>query len=272
VVLGATGLQVFILSILEFFFRRKANNWLIVLHSEVEGVDGQPGVMKKIAKLALRQLGFPRYSKAVVLGSHILEGLKTKGIKNSNIIAVEHPIPERKYPDITYTPKENKVRVAVVGLLRGDTKDLKIAAELAKQHDIDISFIGRKGPGYRSEKGVKEVVTESHYSNEWIEDKLLDVDLLLLCPAQSKYKFTALGSVTDALVYGKPACWIRHSALIKYEDAPFVLCAKNITDLIDKIKTLEVGKQEEIIHWVRNWNKPAKKLIQLFLNNEKIDA
>ncbi|MCJ8286907.1 hypothetical protein [Halomonas sp.] len=255
-VMGATGAQLFTASILEKIFPTSAKKWIFVLHSEVEGVDTPQGIIKRIAGWAIKYTSFARNFKFIVLGEHILKNLVSVGIIRRNAVFIEHPAPNVFNKEMVSFGKP-PYQVAVIGLLRNDTKDLCIAAEAAKNKELRMSFIGRKGRGFESQAGVAECTVNDHYSNQWMAEKLSDVDALFLCPRREMYKFTALGTVVDSLAYGKPVIWIKHDALKAYEDAPFSIYGESVDDLVIKMKSWEPPTKEGIEAWLKAWNDTA---------------
>jgi hypothetical protein len=261
-VMGATGLQVLWLALLERMLPRSARRWLVVLHSEVEGVESTPGMMKAAAGVAIRRLRFPRRARCVVLGKHIKENLRSLGVDVDRIHVVEHPLPAIA-PRTMRHPRSSVLRIAVVGLLRGDTKDLSIAAAVARQPGVSVSMIGRAGPGYQPQPGVRQQVLPTHYTTTWMEEALREEDVLLLSPSPRGYRFTALGSIGDAITYGKCAAWLRHDALASYEGAPFAVCAGSSEELVRRIGEFEVPSQARVEQWVQGWNAEASQRINV---------
>jgi hypothetical protein len=256
-VMGATGMQLLTLSILEKFFPSRAQRWLVVLHSEVEGVEKPIGVMKYLASLAIKHFGFATNCKAVVLGSHIYNNLKELGlVSNRNYSFIEHPLPNRTIDEFKNIVQPAKL--AIIGLLRADTKNLSMSESIASDERVKVYMIGRRGPGYFCPKGVEEYVVENHYTNSWMKQKLEEMDCLLLCPLPSNYRFTALGTVTDALTYSKPMAWVKHDALAVYESSPLSISADNIDDLIEKMLEWSPPDLASIDEWRKQWNYSAK--------------
>ncbi len=251
-VLGATGVQILFLSGLERIMPRWAQRWLVILHSEVEGVVSGQGVMKRIAGLALRRLGFPRNCQCIVLGCHIKKNLDRIGLANPRIECTEHPLPETHIPPLTPIAG-GRVRIAMIGLLRGDNKDFDVAERIAQDPRTTVYAIGRKGPSYVPHRGIVENLVSSHYSNDWMMAQLAQIDALLLCPHKLMYKYTALGSVADALTYGKTLAWIRHDALAAYEDAPIAVCADTPEELISKLGSFSPPTSAAVQAWTVGW-------------------
>ena len=252
-VMGATGLQVLWLALMERWFPSRARQWLLVLHSELEGVERSAGLMKAAAGFAIRRLGFPRHMNAVVLGQHIKRNLSVHDLDSERIHVIEHPVPTGKFRVMRRIDR-HRPTIAVVGLLRADTKDLSVAAAVAQEPGVMVSMIGRAGPGYAPPPGVRQEVIASHFSTGWLLDRLCDIDVLLLCPATGMYRYTALGSVGDAITYGRCAAWLRHEALAAYEHAPFAICADSVEELVSRIGGFEAPTQEAVEQWVVAWN------------------
>jgi hypothetical protein len=259
-VMGATGLQVLGLALMEMWFPSRARRWLVVLHSEVEGVERPAGIMKAAAGFAIRRLGFPRHMNAVVLGQHIKRNLSVQGLDSERIHVIEHPLPAFELKALRRINGQRPT-IAVVGLLRGDTKDLSVPTAVAGEPGVLVRMIGRVGPGYVPPSGVLQDVVESHFSTEWLRDRLKDVDVLLLCPAPERYRYTALGSVCDAITYGRCAAWLRHDALSAYERAPFVICADSVEELVRRIGRFEVPTQQTVEQWMLVWNQTGAQRI-----------
>jgi hypothetical protein len=223
----------------------------------VEGVNCPKGVMKRLAWFSLRVLRFPRYCRGIVLGAHIKRNLDRVRLKNPRIHVIEHPLPDVTFPPLLFLG-QMPIRVAVVGLLRSDTKDLHLASQLAMNSFIRVVFIGRKGFGYTTQPGVDEEITSEHYTNGWMAERLKGIDVLLLCPAREKYGFTALGSVTDAMTYGKPLAWVKHEALESYEEGPVSIVAANPRELVEELKRFSAPSPQDVDAWVRGRGDEAR--------------
>jgi hypothetical protein len=263
-IMGATGSQILVLSLFERVFKKGSERWSIVLHSELEGVVEPSGIMKKCSYLAFNLLGFPKNLKAIVLGEHIIDSLHNIKIPSSNIYSIEHPLPH-KIETNDFVPDGPIKSLAIIGLLRGDTKDLEQADRLAKNSNLDIYFIGRRGPSYVKPSVAREKVLETHYSFEWMGKELENIDALYICPRSTKYKFTALGSISDALLFSKPVCWIKHDALKAYEDAPFSIVGEDEAELLQNLSNYIAPEAIVCEQWVNQWNNDAElKILDLY--------
>ena len=119
--------------------------------------------MKRLAGVALKKLGFSRHCQCVVLGNHIKAHLDQIGLSNVHIHAIEHPLPDLKPPQPLRPISGKLLRLAVTGLLRADTKDLGVAAQVATDPRVTVRMVGRKGPGYMPLPGVDEQVVATHF-------------------------------------------------------------------------------------------------------------
>ena len=256
-IMGATGAQLLTLAILERLFRHRATSWTVILHSEAEGVADPSDLNRKLAWLALRKLQFPRHAQAIVLGRHILSNLARLNLDSPRFHAIEHPLPDAK--PIPRPARTQGLSFTVTGVIRADTKDLDMAGQLAATGQTRVRFLGRKGRDYRPVPGVSEQLTDSHYSDRWLKENLGNSDFLLLCPARHSYRFTALGSLGDALSHGLPVAWLEHDALKAAETAPFCITATNVADLKSRAKSFEPPSLKQIECWVRTRNDSAKQ-------------
>lgn len=251
-IMGATGFQIFLLSLIDCIFRNSGKKRVHVFHSELEGLNGSKGVQKKICRFAFSYLGFPRVGAGIVLGEHIRRNLDSNGFQYENIYSIEHPLPA--YIELAEGIVSKPWKLAFIGLIRGDTKDLQFISKVSTTSTSKIHVIGRKGPMYSETKGPCFNVVNHHYTESWMKSNLIGVKALLLAPKQTAYKFTASGSITDAIFYSKPVIWKRHDSLQAFESSPFSIVFDSIQELDNLLDCYVYPSKSKVNEWIDTFN------------------
>ena len=263
-IFGMTGTMVFILSLFERVYPRLRVT--AILHSEVEGINNSKGINRTFCRFALNSLSFPSAVCAFVLGRHIYNNLKNASIYRKNLNALELPVPVFGRYSFNYQAK-NCLKIAIIGVLNNNKKDLSSFAELAKYENVDCYAIGRAVNNFSCSSVIKLVNSKHHFSKSWMAHKLEDIDFLFLAPLPSQYQYTALGTVADGLEYGKFIAWIKHPSLVQFESCPLSIVGTNVQDLKLKLENFIAPSQDSIYSWFHIHNNKIKKL---FLHNVEI--
>lgn len=264
IILGATGTQLFLLSLIMKLFKAKREKIRLFYHSELEFLDNKKGINKLFARFAVKNLKLSNLIKTAVLSEHIKKNLLKVSHSYNCVKVVRHPMPSIKKDFVIKSieearESEPRYKLAVIGLLRGDTKDLKTPIKLRNLKSIDTNFFGRLGPeSDEIELSESCEVLESHYTDDWLKRCLEGVDFLLLSPLINSYKYTALGTVSDSAEFSLPLVWIEHEALKSYESFPLACVASNYSDFEATIQNYKVPSIKSVSDWVDDWNHSSK--------------
>jgi hypothetical protein len=276
VILGATGTQMFLLSLFLKLMKNRRKDIRLFFHSELEFFDGKKGINKTFAKMAVKHLKLSKMIKTAVLSSHIKDNLTNISAEYNSICLVRHPMPDSFDIGTMKAVGEcikttDKLNISVIGLLRGDTKDLALPVKLRQFDQVNVRFFGRRGPNSDNLILSPECrVVETHYINEWLETCLSDTDFLLIVPLKNSYKFTALGTVSDSVSFSKPLTWMSHPALADFEDYPLSCVFETIEDFVSTVHNYEYPDVLEVNEWIRIWNNKSKSELNSFIAGKSL--
>lgn len=272
VILGATGTQLFILAFFLRLFPSKRQAIRLFFHSELEFFDSKKGINKYFAKLAVKSMKLCNMINTAVLSSHIKKNMVAESNDYESVYLVRHPMPQ--FTEALFKKLSSNVmdkanlQLAVIGLLRGDTKNLDQAAVLRQLTNVNVNFFGRLGPDSSHIKLTESCqVLNEHYSDEWLRNCIKDVDFLLLSPAKNAYRFTALGTVSDSVLFSKPLIWEKHEAIQDYESYPLACVYHNVADFNESLDKFEFPNFNVVSKWLEEWNELSKVELQKFLIN-----
>lgn len=270
-ILGATGVQIFLLSIIFRAINKSNRQFHLILHSELEGFDNKPGINRKLAKAAFSRFELHKRCLCAVLSDHIKDNLIKISPEFEIVHSVRHPFLVTGEINIR---KRNRLeqdlikslKLAVVGLIREDTKDLKLAKEIDKIQGINVAMYGRASTTLNRDALTNDSnVVSFHYEDSWIEQQLSDTDFLLLVPKPNSYRFTALGTVADSVSYGIPLVWISHDALNDYSNFPFSVVCKDLNEIRVNLSNFAPPEEREIEEWVTWWNAQSRREFAEFI-------
>ncbi|MBU77402.1 MAG: hypothetical protein CMK63_10445 [Pseudoalteromonadaceae bacterium] len=271
IILGATGTQLFLLSLIMKIFKTKREKIRLFYHSELEFLDNKKGINKLFARFAVKSFKLSNLIKTAVLSEHIKMNMLKMSDAYAGVKVVRHPMPSiNKNFVIKRIEKadtdEPRYKLAVIGLLRGDTKDLNTPIKLRNLKSIDTNFFGRLGPeSDEIELSENCKVVKSHYTDDWLKSCLEGVDFLLLSPLINSYKYTALGTVSDSTEFSLPLVWIEHEALKSYESFPLACVVNDYSDFEAKVQSYEIPSIKSVSDWVDDWNHSSKKELDDFI-------
>lgn len=271
-ILGATGTQLLILALFLYIFQSKSSQIKVIFHSELEFFDGRTGVNKFCAKVAVKYLNLASRIKSAVLSQHIKDNLLCESSAFESVSVVRHPMPMLENSNQGINPpllNKHGRNLAVIGLLRGDTKDLALPGKIRQISGINVTAFGRRGPLYEKlELTEKCVLMDDHYSDSWLSEKLTGIDCLLLIPRSDSYKFTALGSVSDSISFLLPMVWKRHAALKEFESFPSATVFDDERSVSDATKILNSNLEfntQRVYEWLEGWNKESEQEFNKFI-------
>jgi len=268
-ILGATGTQLLLLSLFLYVFRAKRSDIRLVFHSELEFFDGKKGINKFCAKIAVKYLNLTKLIPTAVLSRHIKSNMLNISSKYSDVSVVRHPMPSFNSENFMSNDSRanGDLKLAIIGLLRGDTKDLSLPSKLREIDGVSVRAFGRKGPFVEKlELTNKCRIVDSHYSDEWLSDCMSSIDSLLLIPKINSYKFTALGTVSDSISLGKPLVWKHHPALTDFESLPLATVFNHENTAKDILLFHKKLNLDSVYRWVNDWNDKSKNELSCFIH------
>lgn len=242
---GSTGLGAMVISILFKIKIAKTNNIMYFCHSELEGVSANwRGIQKRLFGCAVHRLDFFKNAKVAVLSSHIKENLERE--YGFNLKCVSHP------PSLSETRNLSKIgeikNIAIVGLIRSDTKDLSTIMEfskLASKQGIRLYAYGRNKENLDLGAFICDETFSKHYTEDEVEFKLLNVDAILCCHKKGFYKFTASGAAFDWLHYGKIGLFVDHECFdMVTSSSQVTITGGSPQELLDKVVEYNMSEEE----------------------------
>lgn len=241
-ILGATGLQALLLAIFLRLRILRGERIRYIIHSELEGLDRSvPGLQKRAFRQAFLRFRLYEACRMAVLSRHVLTSPRLKEFAR-HLSCVDHPPPTRVgFPDLEHGPDTTVRSVAVVGLIRSDTKDLQAINEFARRVDscgVSVCFLGRTLGTVEIDPIVVNRTTSTHYSEMDLEAQLEDVDAILCIHQADKYSLTASGGADDWLHYGKIGLFVDHPCFSQVRDAEEALPVLVATDALDLAESL----------------------------------
>jgi hypothetical protein len=256
IILGSTGLQVLTLSVLSFIDPFQISKRITLIHhSELEGVSKLAlGTMKRLTGLAYRFFSPYKKVNIIVLGDYIKDNLERIGHISYKIRSVPHPLPYTLGLQHKNCDLKGKINIALIGSINGHQKNLRIAKLFANAPDFHLWLIGRIGFDFEELGNVTKINAGVTYTNEWMQEKLNNVDFLLIALPDNAYNFTASGVVTDSYLYSKPCIWLKHESLKGYENSPLSICSSTIDGLIRKIRSHKHIDTDRINKYVSTYN------------------
>ncbi|MCU3986594.1 hypothetical protein [Enterobacter mori] len=225
-ILGASNLQIFILS---FFAFLKPS---IVMHGQAEALKNKNENLSKASTLF--KYGFQKLTrygaKFLFLSKHIKKNIAYTG----NYFFINHPLPSSKESNKPRKILGNPLKLAIVGLLRDDKKNCNLIYSLSLNNACEIWAIGRAHKDFiiNYDSKVKFKLWDSVYSDEEFENAIADIDGFIYLFNQSQYTMTASATALDAIIHQKLVFTLRNDAVESLLGSyPYVVTANNIHDL-----------------------------------------
>lgn len=229
-ILGASNLQIFILSF--FPFLRPS----IVMHGQAEALSNNNEALSKASKLF--KYGFKKLSEAgakfLFLSKHIQKHLTYNG----NYYYIKHPLPSTKGLSIPRELRRDPLKIAMVGLLRDDKKNCNLIYDLSVTDSTEIWAIGRAHRDFIVDYNskIKFKLWKAVYSDEEFESAIADIDGFIYLFDKSQYKMTASATALDAIIHQKLVFTLKNDAVESLlESYPYIVAADNINDLSNLI-------------------------------------
>lgn len=220
VVLGFSRLQV-ITCIPVLLFISRFTQVSVLFHSQLElvGEQSSPSVAKSMAASLLRSLLSSKVRK-LVLSEHIIESLRHCKIPYSNLYSIPHPFSAMDFvqyrKNSVLSPQDGVILIGAFGLFREDSKrSSKIYTYANSNPNLNFSMVGRAGPGFKWQNvdNVKNIILNKPVSEERARDLCLSFTHMIYPFPLEVYKFTASGSVLDAIVWDKKIICTRTPSL-----------------------------------------------------------
>lgn len=212
VIIGFSRLH--ILTFLPFilFFR----NVSVLFHSQLEVYDEKPRkkirkvflyLARQVLKKALRSSNV----KKLFLSKHIKNSISGLGIVHTNCFYINHPI--EKMDLVTFKSLEiagsgsTETLLGNIGLFRDDTKKSSKIYDIARanQH-LKFKLVGRCGAGFSFNNtlpNVQNIEFRKPVPYSYLIEKSKDISHFIYYFDEEKYKFTASGSLVDAMCLNK---------------------------------------------------------------------
>lgn len=242
IVIGFSNLQILILSPL-IFSGLLADRVSILFHSQLEVLDYNTSrnAAKFVYYFLLRSLFKKvlnsRKIKKLVLGKHIFKNLQRFNTKS--LFFAEHPIIKKdisKFNDQEIV-NETDIKLGIVGLLRDDTKLCSGIYELAKANPhLQFKLVGRIGPRFTMQQlsNVEHVIFSDPVPSRVLERESNDITHICFLFGSNSYKFTASGTVVDAMIAKRGIISLRNEAVFGLAQAyPRYYELKSIHQVLD---------------------------------------
>ncbi|AVY98480.1 hypothetical protein DAI21_12860 [Lelliottia sp. WB101] len=236
-ILGASNLQVFILS---FFSFLKPS---IVMHGQAEALSANAQKLSKAAKLF--KYAFQKLSKAGAKFLFLSKHIKKNIAYNGNYYYIKHPLPSNKISNTAREVQGKPLKLAMVGLLRDDKKNCNKIYDLSTSSSTEIWAIGRAHKDFivNYDSDVKFKLWDTVYSDEEFESVIKDIDGFIYLFDKSQYKMTASATALDAIIHQKLVFTLKNDAVESLlESYPHMVSAENIDDLSALIDSFEQCK------------------------------
>lgn len=244
VILGTSNIQSFIVSLLNILpFLRVS----IVLHGQVESLVKPIKDRRRFGGIFIK--AFNKIHKSnrfniLVLGEHIKNNLLMLGYEN--IYSIPHPIPKSALAKSVGEQKKSNAKheVAIIGLIRNDSKNCNKIYELNLDESVSLHVIGRAAPDFKiiEGHGVQFKLWNNIFLQSELELAITHIDSFLYFFGENNYKFTASATALDAIIYGKAVFSLKNEAvasLLREYDLFFEF--ENLTDMAAGINNFDLS-------------------------------
>lgn len=149
------------------------------------------------------RLPVPRGMRVVVLGTPILDNLKSMGLAKSRWASIDHPI--SRILDEPVVPPPTPVRFGyLAGFERNDAGAKQMLERVRKASGCEIIWIGR-------DSEASEALTPEEYAA-----RLRDVHYTIWLGDPASYRLKASASFLDAIAMGKPLIYLKNDFINYY--------------------------------------------------------
>ncbi|EOA6616079.1 hypothetical protein ACH7WL_004245 [Vibrio vulnificus] len=244
VVLGTSNIQTYLVSLLKYlpFFTAS-----IVLHSHPESLVKPPKERRKLGGVFIRAFGKIHNSKKfniLVLGAHIKENLAKLGY--DGIFSIPHPVPKSSLVEFIcdkYTTNSTH-HIAMVGLIRNDTKNCNEIYNLKLDKTVHAHVIGRAKPDFPiiANDTISFKLWDHIYTDEEFIKEIENIHSFIYFFGESDYKFTASATALDAIIYGKAVFSLRNQSVASLlSDYPLFFQFDTVDDMSDAINNFDLS-------------------------------
>lgn len=232
-ILAASNIQMYVLSWLTWL------NPHIVVHGQAEII-----VNKKVKSLPSKLFKKAFYTftrkniKLLFLSKHISNNLPT----NNSYYFIKHPLPSDIQTHTTEQNRTDKLKIAMVGLIRNDKKNCNAIYDLEVGDNIELWVIGRAHRDFQVRKNtkIKFKLWDSVYTDDEFLESIKDIDGFLYLFDKDQYRMTASATALDAIIHGKMVFTIKNEAIESLlEEYPNVVVANDIKELEYKINDFQ---------------------------------
>lgn len=200
----------------------------VLFHSQIEMLNenGQHSIIRRLRLHAscyiLKKVLTSERVRCLFLSSHIEENCRHLGINLRSCYFIPHPVSARDY---CFARRKTGAQVAAksfvpvigaIGIFRQDTKNSMAIYEVAKQNpDVRFKLVGRAGPGFSWVEldNVENVKLEKPVSDDLLYELSSDIDTFIYLFPEDSYKYTASGTIVDALIWRKSIIYSDCAAL-----------------------------------------------------------
>lgn len=243
VVLGTSNIQTYLLSFLKYLPMIKVS---IVFHSQPESLLKTANERRKFGGVFIKAFNTIHGSdlfSILVLGEHIKKNLKNLGFFRIN--SIPHPVPKSSLVDIVPTVISKDIhKVAMVGLIRNDTKNCNKIYDLQLNESAQAYVIGRAKADFSiiANEKVTLKLWDKIYTDEEFVEEIRYIHSFIYFFGESDYKFTASATALDAIIYGKAVFSLKNQAVSSLlADYPLFFQFETVAEMSKAINNFDLS-------------------------------
>ena len=227
----------------------------VLFHSQLELISPRPEtrslryIVNYLCGHIIKFYCVKKSIRKLFLSKHISSSLSSIEVQFSNCFFINHPVELSdiaRYDELcmrnALKTTDQNIVIGSVGLFREDTKKSSFVYKLAEANSaLDFKLVGRAGPGFCFREdlvNVRNVKFTSLVSYESLIEEASDITHLVYYFSPDSYKFTASGTLVDAMCLNKRIIVNRDNSVVDQMSELNISTYENFKSKFD-IKTLE---------------------------------